>query len=425
MRTDSFKLIKISLGNIIEWYDFCLYAYFAIEISKVFFSLHSTFISLLATFAVFGVGFLARPVGAIIFGYLGDQVGRHYAMNLSILLMGIATTLIGLLPSYASIGILAPISLAFLRLLQGLSLGGQYGNLLTITTEDKSFKFKGLNSGIAFSVSSLGFLLAVSVSYFVTKLIPNEYQNIAWRIPFILSFILLILQLMFKEKDSKINILSNNRAKKSPVLICFKEHTQSMVCITLLAAVTGALFYVIITYLVTYMTIHLHLSESESFGYNILSLVIICVFVPLSGLFSDYFGRKKSLCFGLLTLSVTTVPGFVLLYNPTPMNIITATFILALSTAVVQGVATPLYTEIFPKTVRASGCSISYGLGVAISGFAPMLAGIFVKLSPQYGLIGFVYFLNVTGLIAYYLIPKNKIKLIEETRKMNLIRALS
>ena len=348
MTKDLKKLIKISMGNIIEWYDFCLYAYFALEISKAFFSLQSTFISLLATFAVFGVGFLARPLGAIFFGYLGDQVGRHYAMNLSILMMGIATTFIGLLPSYASVGIWAPILLAVLRLLQGLSLGGQYGNLLTITTEDRSFKFKGLNSGIAFSVSSLGFLLVVSFSYLVTKFTPNEYQNIAWRIPFVLSFILLILQLIFKEKDSKINFLPNNRTKVSPVIICFKEHTQSMACITLLAAVTGSLFYIIITYLVTYMTIHLHLSESESLGYNILSLVIICLFVPLSGLFSDYFGRKKSLCFGLITLSLATVPGFVLLYSPTPMNIITATFILALSTSVVQGVATPLYSEIFP-----------------------------------------------------------------------------
>ena len=339
--------------------------------------------------------------------------------------MGIATLSMAFLPGYSYIGIWAPILLVVLRLFQGLSAGGQFGNLLTITTEEKSFKFKGFNTGIAYSVSCIGFLLAAFVSSLVTNFVPAEYQSFAWRIPFLLSFVLLLTQLFLKEKDSDENIKFTHDSKESPLITCFKEHTQSMSCITLLTAVAGSLFYVLITYLVTYMTVNLHLSESAALGYNSLGLIIICLFVPLSGLFSDYFGRQKSLYYGFIILFLTTLPGFILLINLSVISILAATFILALSTAIINGVATPLYSEIFPKRVRASGCSISYGGGIAISGFAPMLAGIFVELSPQYGLIEFVYLLNILGLVAYFFIPKNKIKKVEETRKMNLIRALS
>ena len=166
------KLLKISLGNVIEWYDFNLYGYFAVVIAATFFSSSSPFISLLAAYAVFGAGFLARPVGAFVFGYLGDKVGRHYAMNLSIAMMGLATVGMAFLPGASTIGIMAPVLLILLRMIQGLSAGGQFGNLLTITAEDNDYRLKGLNIGITYSISVIGFLLAAFVSVIVIKLIP-------------------------------------------------------------------------------------------------------------------------------------------------------------------------------------------------------------------------------------------------------------
>ncbi|MBK2123732.1 MFS transporter, partial [Fangia hongkongensis] len=171
---------KISLGNVIEWYDFSLYGYFAVAIAATFFPNLNPFISLLATFAVFGAGFLARPLGAFVFGHLGDKVGRHYAMNLSIAMMGLATLGMAFLPGFSTIGILAPILLVILRMLQGLSAGGQFGNLLTITTEDENYRLKGLNIGIAYAVSVIGFLLAAFVSVIAIKLTPDSLQEYAW-----------------------------------------------------------------------------------------------------------------------------------------------------------------------------------------------------------------------------------------------------
>ena len=218
------RLLKISLGNVIEWYDFSLYGYFAVAIAATFFPNSTPFISLLATFAVFGAGFLARPVGAFIFGYLGDKIGRHYAMNLAIAVMGLATVGVAFLPGASTIGIMAPVLLAILRMLQGLSAGGQFGNLLTITTEDDDYRLKGLNIGIAYAVSVIGFLLAALVSVVVVNLTPDYLQEYAWRIAFLISALWLIVQMALKDKDiDKIAQNHNHHKPFSPVKMLFKK----------------------------------------------------------------------------------------------------------------------------------------------------------------------------------------------------------
>jgi len=415
------RLLKISLGNVIEWYDFSLYGYFAVAISETFFPSSNSFISLLATFAVFGAGFLARPLGAFIFGHLGDTVDRHYAMNLSIAMMGLATLGMAFLPSFSTIGILAPILLVILRMFQGLSAGGQFGNLLTITTEDDNYRLKGLNIGIAYAVSVIGFLLASFVSIIAIKLTPDSLQEYAWRFPFLISVILLIMQITLKEKDANVNtkVVKNNNF--SPVKTVFKNHRSSFVCVIVLSAIAASLFYILATYIITYMTEHLNISQSTALGINSLALGIVCIIVPTSGLFSDYWGRKKSLNICLLIMMVLSMPVMLLFNSTSYILIIMGNVLISALVSFLQGVITPIYSELFPKNVRASGCSIAYGIGVSISGFAPMLANIFVRISPLYGLIGFIYILLIIGAITTFYLPKNKVRHIEYVRVRSLV----
>ena len=416
------RLLKISLGNVIEWYDFSLYGYFAVAIAATFFPNSNHFISLLATFAVFGAGFLARPLGAFIFGHLGDKVGRHYAMNLSIAMMGAATVGMAFLPGFSTIGIMAPVLLVVLRMVQGLSAGGQFGNLLTITTEDDDYRLKGLNIGIAYSVSVIGFLLAAFVSVVVVKLIPDSLQDYAWRLPFLISAVLLIAQILLKEKDKdNVKETTKRRGDISPVKLILKNHQRSLICVVVLSAVSASLFYILATYLVTYMTQHLGLAQTTALTINSLALGLICIMVPLSGVFSDYIGRRKSLNITLTLMMILSIPVMLLFNSESYTFIVIATVLMTALIALLQGVATPLYSELFPQEIRASGCSIAYGVGVSISGFAPMIADIFVNSSPSYGLIYFIYGLTVVGIITTFFLPRDKVRHIEYVRVRSLI----
>ncbi|MCL1127855.1 MFS transporter [Shewanella surugensis] len=178
------QFFRLSLGNALEWYDFCLFGYFASVIGEVFFNTGDKQTDLLLAFSAFGIGYLSRPIGGWLFGRLGDRIGRYYAMNLSVIIMGISSILCAFLPGYTTIGIAAPILLLLIRIIQGLSAGGQYGNLLVITSENNALRHKGFYTGIVYSVGTAGFLLASATSSLVLDLSPSNWSDFAWRIPF-------------------------------------------------------------------------------------------------------------------------------------------------------------------------------------------------------------------------------------------------
>ncbi|MBK2126068.1 MFS transporter, partial [Fangia hongkongensis] len=166
---------------------------------------------------------------------------------------------------------------------------------------------------------------------------------------------------------------------------------------------------------------HLNIAQSTALGINSLALGLVCIIVPASGLFSDYWGRKKSLNICLLLMIVLSMPVMLLFHSTSYILIIMGTVLISALVSFLQGVITPIYSEIFPKNVRASGCSIAYGIGVSISGFAPMLADIFVRISPLYGLIGFIYSLLIIGAITTLYLPTNKVRHIDYVRVRSLV----
>ncbi|MCF6765831.1 MFS transporter [Thiotrichales bacterium 19S3-7] len=415
MKNNIFRSLRNSLGNIIEWYDFSLYGYFAAVIAVEFFPSDNHFIALLATFAAFGIGFLARPLGAIVFGALGDKKGRYYAMNLSILLMAIPTTLMAILPGYNTIGILAPILLVLIRIIQGISAGGQFGNLLTITSEDSKTRYTGFSAGIAYSSSVIGFLIAAGVSYLVMTLTPDSWHNIAWRLPFALSLLLLFTQLKLrKNHDSESVERPTNSATvepSKPLSKLIELYPRCLFYTIILSTVTSFLYYLVLTYMITYMTDYLNLSLSQALGVNVISIVLLCLLVPVFGIISDLFGRKRFLIVAFLITLLTEAPLISLLQPVNYVSIILASIGLAVITALIQGAATPLYSEIFPRYIRASGCSIGFGIGTSIAGFSPMIAtGLTGFFSPASSLYILFFMIAFVGLAVAILIPHKKLE---------------
>ena len=408
------RSLKNSFGNIIEWYDFSLYGYFATVISAQFFPDDtSRLVALIATFGAFGAGFVARPLGSILFGRLGDRVGRHYAMNLAILCMAIPTITMAFLPDYSLVGLWAPLLLVAVRLVQGLSAGGQFGNLLTLTSEDEKQSYTGFSLGIAYATSVVGFLIASGVSYLTLQLVPAEWQFYAWRVPFAMGFFLLLLQLLFRETDHRTD--EESAPVRTPMKQLMKIYPDRLTLIIVLATTAMVLYYLDITYMVTYMQDKLGLSLVASLAINTISVTVMIVVMPLCGLWSDLYGRRKTLLIGFGLLFFISIPMVMVMQLQSVLLIGIAECVLAIMTAMIQGVATPYYTEIFPPQVRASGCSIGFGFGASISGFAPMVAAVVMGwLTPTVGLCLLLLLVSFIGLLIGVLIPNQQIEVRRE-----------
>ena len=412
---------KNSFGNIIEWYDFSLYGYFATIIAAQFFTNESQYVALIATFGAFAAGFIARPIGAIFFGRLGDRLGRHYAMNLAIIMMAIPTVVMAFLPDYSLIGMWAPILLVVVRLLQGLSAGGQFGNLMTITSEEENQTHTGFNLAIAYSTSVIGFLLASGVSFLTITLLPQEWQYYAWRVPFALGFILILLYFFFREDDKikeEIKEEKSDNLKIKPIKQLLKYYPCRLFLIIMLSTAAMVLYYLDITYMVTYMERELHLSLATALAINTVSIVAMCVAMPLFGYLSDIYGRKRMHVIGYLILLTCTIP--VVMGMQANSLYIIAIMVISMSvlTAMIQGVSTPYYTKIFSPRVRATGCSIGFGFGASLSGFAPMIAAITMGyMSAATGLCLLLMIVGVIGLIIAIIIPNDQV----EIRRINCL----
>ena len=414
---------KNSFGNIIEWYDFSLYGYFATVIASQFFTNESQFVALIATFGAFAAGFIARPIGAVFFGRLGDRLGRHYAMNLAIILMAVPTVVMAFLPDYSLIGIWAPILLVVVRLLQGLSAGGQFGNLMTITSEEDSQTHRGFNLAIAYSTSVVGFLLASGVSFLTLEILPQEWQYFAWRVPFALGFILLLLHFFFREDEKiqeEIKEEKSTNLKRKPLKKLLKHYPCRLSLIVILSTTAMILYYLDVTYMVTYMETQLHLSLSTALAINTISLVAMCLAMPLFGYMSDIYGRKRMHIIGYIILLSCTIPLVIGMQTDSVYIIAIMVISMAVLTAMIQGVSTPYYTEIFPPRVRATGCSIGFGFGASLSGFAPMFAAITMGyMSAATGLCVLLLIVGVIGLIIAIIIPSEQV----ETRRLNCLNS--
>lgn len=367
------------IGNGLEWYDYALYAYMTLTISKLFFPAGNESVHLLATLGIFAVGFIARPFGGIMFGMIGDKIGRRAALVLSIFMMAIPTGAIGLLPTYEQIGMLAPILLIILRIFQGLSLGGAFSGAITFVVEHAPVKRRGLIGSTTIISLVIGFLLGSImvgiVKFFITD---AQFDDWGWRIPFLLGvpigFIGLYIREHCEESPAYETAKQDGTLSKSPVRDTLKHELKHVLqSIGIYMTVTMP-FYLVSAYFITFSENTLGRSKEEALIMNAVNMLLLLGFAPISAMLSDRYGRRKVLMSVALVFLASSVPLFTLIQQPDFASIMLAQSCFAIMVGAYIGPVPALLVEIFPTRVRYTGMALSYNISAAVfGGTAPMV----------------------------------------------------
>lgn len=374
------RLIAAALaGNFVEWYDFSVYAYFAVVLAPKFFPSGNSTVALLNTFAAFGIAFLFRLVGALVFGRLGDRLGRRATMLVVVLLMSAATAVIGLLPGYAQIGVAAPVLLVAARALQGLSAGGEYASASAYLVESAPTDRRGLAGAWAYFGIGLALVVGALLGVVINAALPAaEVASWGWRIAFLLSapfgLIGFALRRTLGEGDAFAELKQDNLVAGSPLLTSLRTQLGRIVLAIGLVIVGTAQVYLVLLYLPTYLHKQSGLSLSSALLANVIGLLAFTAAVPFIGRWSDVIGRRRLMIASAIVPAVLTYPAFELIATKTLGGAVAGQVILALSTALWAGVAPATLAEIFPTRLRATSLSIGYSIAVAVfGGFSPLL----------------------------------------------------
>ena len=367
----SVLILAGGIGNVLEWFDFGVFAYFASEIGARFFPQTSAFSQLFLGFSVFAVAYFMRPVGGVLLGWVGDKLGRKKMLQYSILLMGVASFAIGLLPDYETIGLAAPLLLIFLRMIQGISVGGEYTGSMTLTTELAHSKRRGFVSASATAGVGAGLLLASATAWLVRELLgPEQLLVWGWRIPFLSGILIMIAGSWLRRHipDYEAAHADAGPPPEEHILIhAFRKHWRVMIVIVMIIAAPNATFYLTNIWLVDLLQSH-EQSGAWIQGSETLAMVIAMVSPLIGGWLSDIFGRKATLIVLTLLLLVFSWPLLLLIFQGGPLQILIGLCIFSFIEAAALGVHGALLVELTPVHARACVFGISYNAAMAIFG---------------------------------------------------------
>lgn len=371
-------ILAASIGSILEWYDFLLYAYFATILAPLFFPAKDPFVSLLLTYSAFALGFLARPFGAFIIGRLGDVYGRRKALIFTICCMSIPTTLIGLLPTYATIGILAPIMIVLIRCLQGFAVSGEISSAASFLIEHAAKHRRGFAGGLIMSSAFFGILFGALVVTLFTLTISTETLHAGgWRIPFLLAgvFGLVGFALRLRTTESHQFQMAATKATHASLKTLFAENYLLIIKGVFITAIVAVGNYFLISYFNTYLENSGHFGLGQATLINSLSIVVFVPAIAWFGAVSDKFGRKRVFMWGCALLFLAAAPVFWLLMQHTFFTALVGQLLFVIILAMTDGVILTLLAEMFTTCVRNAGAALAYNISLAIfGGTAPLVA---------------------------------------------------
>ena len=361
-------------GNVLEWYDFAIYAFMATLIAKKFFPTGDEVSSLLSTFAAFGVGFVLRPLGGIVIGRIGDVKGRKAALLLTIALMAVGTVMIGLAPTYEAIGIAAPAIVVIARLIQGFSAGGEWGTSTAFIVEWAPENRRGLYGSLQQCSVAGGLLLGSATAALISTLLTHEaVEEWGWRIPFLLGGVIGPVGWYMRRHIEDTPAFQQQATAKPPSTTSGANLVLKAFGFTVLWTVS---YYIFLTYMPTFLQKHVHLSRAQALWSVSAGLLVLIVASPLLGYLSDRVGRKPLLLTSCAAFVVLPYPLLsFMLSNASLTAIVACQLLLALAIACFSGPGPAAISEIFPTQGRTMGISIGYSLSVAVfGGFAPFIA---------------------------------------------------
>ena len=379
--------VVAALGTIIEWYDFSLYVFLAPIYARVFFPGVEGLDGVVATLAIFAIAYLARPVGAIVFGHFGDRIGRRDALLISAAIMSVALLLNGLLPSEASIGVLAPIGLFVLRLAMGFAVGGEYSGILVYLLEISKVRSRGLVVSFAPAASGVGTLIAVGSTAIVSAaLSQQQLDDWGWRIPVLLGAALavtiLVLRRSLAETPAFHRMRESGRVSEHPVRDAVVRSRRGVWVAFVLAAVGSVAFYLGITYVPTFLESFGKASHDDALIWSTVATAIYVVLTPLAGWWADASGRRASLVVTALVLIVVSVPCFALLAGSVALLQLMAAVALAAGAAAWCSIEASVVPEQFGTADRFSGLAVGYNIATAIfGGLAPLAATLLIRFT--------------------------------------------
>jgi MHS family proline/betaine transporter-like MFS transporter len=400
-----------AIGNVLEWYDFGLFGFFAPVIARQFMPAGDHLAALLETFGVFAAGFLMRPLGGLLFGHIGDRLGRKRALELSVLLMAGATTLLGLLPPHSAIGLAAPLLLTLLRLLQGLSVGGEYVGSMSFLSEHAPPGHRAFFGSWSSASVVLGTLFGSGTAALLSRLLPNEQlQAWGWRLPFVGGILIgvvgLWLRLGIEESPSFVRLQKTGNLAGNPVVEAVRQD-RGPIAITLgLAGVLSVGFYVPFMWLPTWLSRinQPPLDEGLALTATTYSLAALLVLTPLTGLVSDRVGRRPMIFATALSYALLSYPLFLFMSRGTYAAALLGGLVFAACNSPFSGCMAATMVELFPTRTRYSGMAIAYNVGMAVlGGTAPLVATGLIGLtqdvlSPAYYLVAASVLTGVAGL---------------------------
>ena len=401
------------VGNGLEWYDFALYGCLAAMLSTQFFPDSDPSVALIKTYGIFAAGFVMRPVGALFFGFLGDKYGRKMALAASILLMAIPTGLIGILPTYAQIGLLAPISLAILRLLQGVALGGEFSGSITYVVEHSPKKHRVLAGSTSIISLMLGVLLGSLVATVTAKVMGEAaFADWGWRIPFILGFFIGLIGLYIRshlhESPEFVEAQETKNISERPVRELFTQHWKGILASTGFYMAVTIPFYLLTVFMNGYMEKFLGYSAGDAFLINTISMLTTTLVLPFAAMAADRRGVRPVLMIALVAMLFAAVPIYMLLDS--------GNFMLALLGQILFGVVLGIYiapiptvlVDIFPTRIRFTGMAVACNLCAAtFGGTTPMFTAWMINTTGNHLMPAFyIIFSVLVSMLTMYLYKK-------------------
>ncbi len=404
-----------SLGNAMEWFDFGLYAYLAVTIGKVFFPEIDPAYQLIYAFATFAIAFIARPVGGLVFGMLGDRIGRKKILSLTLIMMAASTVFIGLIPSYSTIGVAAPILLLFARLIQGFSTGGEYAGAMTYIAESTPDKRRGfLASGLEVG-TLVGFASSAALVTLLTYILgPEKMVEWGWRLPFLIAGPLGVIGFYMRSRLSETPAFmaleeakEEDRHRASLKEILTNHWKPLLICLGVVFFYNTAL-YMVLTYMPSYLTEELGYGETKGLVYSLLVMVSIIPIILIMGHWSDRIGRNKIVIGALIGNIILGIPAFMMMGSGNGLIVFSGLFILGIMLAAFQGVLPATLPSLFFTKVRYGSLAITYNISTSLfGGTTPLIIAWLVSMTdnsmiPAYYLIAAC----IVGLIVVSLFVK-------------------